>query len=126
VVVVGDADFLRDDLVGGPNGFAYGQFGPVSPSGRAFFVNMLDWIYQDDDLVALSNRGTSARLMSFAEQDVLGGERAEQFRERLTGKVSTLRWLNILVPPLILLGFGAILALLRHAQKRTFLIAVES
>ena len=44
VVVVGDADFLRDDLVGGPNGFAYGQYGPISPHGRVFFLNMLDWI----------------------------------------------------------------------------------
>ena len=126
VVVIGDADFLRDDLVGGPKGFPYGQFGPVSPSGRAFFVGMLDWIYQDDDLVALHNRAISARVMSFAEQDTLGGERTEQFRERLTSKVSTLRWLNILVPPLLLLAFGAILALSRHAQKKTFLSAMES
>lgn len=126
VVVIGDADFLRDDLVGGPKGFPYGQFGPVSPSGRAFFINLLDWIYQDDDLVALHNRAISMRVMSFADQDILGGERTEQFRERLTNKVSTLRWLNILVPPLLLLAFGAILALSRHAQKKTFLSAVES
>ena len=50
----------------------------------------------------------------------------EQFRERLTAKVSTLRWMNILMPPLILLGFGAILGLIRHAQKKTFLSTVES
>jgi hypothetical protein len=127
IVVVGDSDFLRDDLVGTPaRGPAYAQIGgPASTTGRRFFLAMLDWIHGDDDLGQLYNRNLTRRVLSFGEHDVRT-ERPEDFRQRLITKTSILRWLNILLPPLLLVAFGVVLALKRHAQKRAFLASVES
>ncbi len=126
LVVVGDADFLRDDLIGSmAKGFPYQRIGgPVSSFGRPFFVNMLDWLHQESDLNALHNRNLTTRMLVFAEQSPT--EPIEQFSQRLTAKISVLRWGNILVPPLLLVVLGCVLGLVRRSQKKSFLSSVEN
>jgi ABC-type uncharacterized transport system involved in gliding motility auxiliary subunit len=120
LVVVGDSDFIRDDLVSG----TYGQLGPVSQYGLAFFYAILDWMNEDQDLLALRNKQTADRTLRFAEQDLLGSESIEQFSERVERKARWTQWLNILGPATVLLAFWLLFALARRARKTKFLSMV--
>ncbi|MCA8976982.1 MAG: hypothetical protein KDC98_19820, partial [Planctomycetes bacterium] len=117
IVIVGDSDFIRDDFVSGN----YAQMGgPYSVLGGAFFSNMLDWLAEDSDLVALQSRVPTDRTMKFVE-DAPPGTDPRAVEQALSSKTSALRLLNILLPIVLLAVFGLLVFLLRRAQKRSFL-----
>ncbi|MFM1873133.1 MAG: hypothetical protein RL398_2555, partial [Planctomycetota bacterium] len=120
LVVIGDSDFVRDDLVTG----AYRQSGgPVSALGPAFFAQLLDWLAEDRDLVALQSRVPVDRTLRLvaekADADVRTAER------ELRRKTSLVRGLNWLLPPILLAAFGAAVFAVRRSQKRRFLASVS-
>ncbi|GAB4141158.1 MAG: hypothetical protein Fur0037_07870 [Planctomycetota bacterium] len=116
IVVVGDSDFLRDDMVRGE----YAQRGgPVSTMGGAFFYQLLDWLAQDRDLVELQSRVPVSRALELVEQHP--GEAPIEFERRRDAKQTVLQIVNILLPIGILGGVGIALFLSRRAQKRAFL-----
>ncbi|MDA0374061.1 MAG: GldG family protein [Planctomycetota bacterium] len=124
LVVVADATFLRDDLVGGE----YQQVGgPVSAVGPMFFANLLDWLAADRDLFELRMRGfgVDRRLQMVDEEDRAGmpPERLQQEVDRRTARV---RYWAVALPVKLLLLLGAGVLFARHAQKRRFLAAVQS
>ena len=130
LVVLGDADFLRDDYVGG----TYAQvgkamtMGPVSLSQQdyrtpLFFVALLDWLVQDTDLVALRSKVGADRSLKLAAQDTLGAESLEAFTQRVNRKTAWLQWLNILGPGAFLLVLWVVVAVQRRARKLAFLRA---
>ncbi len=121
LVVVGDADFLRDDFVNG----TYRQAGgPVSILAGVFFLQLLDWLAGDRDLVALQSRLPVDRTLQLvaAQNTGIDVRAAEQ---ALLQKTQWLRGVNWLVPPLLLAGFGLVLFGLRRAQKQRFLRSVS-
>lgn len=121
IVVVGDSDFLRDDLVRGDHAQ---RGGPYSLLGAAFWLSLLDWLAQDRDLLALQSRAPVDRALRFVEPEPGAVPGLEQER-RVQRKIARVLWLNVLVPPalLALIGFGVFL--LRRSQKRSFLESVQ-
>jgi ABC-type uncharacterized transport system involved in gliding motility auxiliary subunit len=122
IVVVGDSDFLRDDLLQQ----AYAQRGgPVSILGLAFWSNMLDWLSQDQDLLALNKRTMPDRALRFVADDLMVTGTSPQEREqRVDRKIRLVKWLNILLPVSVLSVLGIVVLLVRRGQKRSFLQSV--
>lgn len=121
LIVIGDSDFLRDDLLTG----TYGQLGPVSRSGGTFFLNLLDWIAEDQDLFELRNKVSVDRSMKLISEDERQGKDLAAINDTLRDKQFWVRLLNIVLPPALLLGFGLLVFLKRRTAKRSFLKTIE-
>lgn len=117
IVVIGDADFVRDDLARGD----YQQRGgPVSQRAAVpFFYQLLDWLAQDADLAELQSRVPVARSLQLVTEQT--GEAPAEFERRRDQQKLRLQLLNILLPILVLGGIGVVVFVARRAQKRTFL-----
>ncbi len=118
IVVVGDATFLRDDLV---SGSVQQQGGPVSVYGMAFFAQMLDWLSEDRDLIALQSRVPTDRTLSLVEDRVDAKKDPRGAEQSLRSKTRALVAWNVALPSLLLAGFGLVLWVVRRNQKRAFL-----
>lgn len=121
LVVIGDSDFIRDDLITG----AHGQLGPISRTGPPFFLALLDWIAEDQELFALRNKITTDRSLSLIDSDEAAGMDQVQISELIKERRNWLQWGNIIVPPLLLLAFGLVLFVRRRVAKRAFLETLE-
>ncbi|HEX5050207.1 MAG TPA: GldG family protein [Planctomycetota bacterium] len=118
IVVIGDADFLRDDLVRGD----YRQAGgPVSINGPPFFSQLLDWLAEDRDLVALQSRIPEDRTLKFVDTEATPNMDTRLSEQTLAGKTNLLVTLNVAVPCALLALFGLLIFGVRRAQKRSFL-----
>ncbi len=62
----------------------------ASPSSLAFFLNLIDWLAQDEDLIAIRSKGVGERPL----------------REVSPGKRTAVKQVNIFLPPLLLVGLG--------------------
>ena len=123
ILVVGDADFLRDDIARGD--FAQAG-GPVSGRMAApFFAQMLDWLAEDDDLVALQSKTANDRTLKFVDGDSVTGADPRQAEVALRNKVRVLRWTNIVLPGGLLALLGCVVLTVRRAQKRSFLASLR-
>src|SRR5262249_20519148 len=121
IVVVGDADFLRDDYVHQD----YAQIGgPVSLTGPLFFPTMLDWLSRDSDLVALYSRLVVDRKLQLVDTDPGKIENPVDAERHQRAKSNLLIALDVAIPCLLVLAFGAVVWLMRRAQKQAFLAAV--
>ena len=122
VVAIGDSDFLRDDLV-------TGQFqqagGPVSRTGPTFFLNLLDWLAEDQDLFELRNKLGIDRTLKLLTEEEQAGEDLVGISEKLRDKHFWVRVLNVTLPLALLLGFGALVFARRRTAKRSFLKSIE-
>lgn len=117
IIMIGDSDFIRDDLVRGQ----YAQLGgPASLRGGAFFNALLEWLAEDDDLVALQARQPIDRTLKLMEDPPPGADPRDVERD-LNRKTMALRGVNVLLPCLLLGAFGLMVFLLRRSQKRSFL-----
>ena len=118
VLVIGDASLIRDDFLTGPRP----MMGLTrSIGGLNLFNNALDWMALDTDLVELRNSKQVDRSLEFIAPDPNGKETPEERRRRIGSKKQFLRWLNILAPMVLLMGFGCVLWSKRSAEKRGFL-----
>lgn len=84
IVVVGDGNFAI-------NGQGQ-QAQQVSPDNVNLLVNAIDWMSDDTGLIELRTRGITSRML-------------EQIEE---GKKNMLKWLNVLLPVLLIIGYGII------------------
>ncbi len=122
IVLVGDADFLRDDIVRGDHAQAGG---PVSGRSAApFFAQMLDWLAEDKDLVALQSKVATDRSMKLVADagDPTADPRLQE--QALRRKTTWLRTLNVVLPGALLAALGLCVYFVRRAQKRTFLTSI--
>lgn len=119
ILLIGDADFLRDDLVRGD----YAQAGgPVSGrTGASFFAQLLDWLAEDKDLVALQSKVATDRSLKFVEPTTSPNADPRLAEQALRSKTSWLRALNVVVPGGLLAVLGLLVFFVRRAQKRAFL-----
>jgi ABC-type uncharacterized transport system involved in gliding motility auxiliary subunit len=127
LVVIGDADFLRDDYLTG----AYNQggramvYGPASDvRAGTFYQALLDWLVQDFDLMALRSKVGSDRTIRLGQQEVMRGESMESFLQRVNKKATYVQWLNVLAPAGLLLVVWALVAFRRRQRKAAFLAQV--
>ncbi|MBL8738405.1 MAG: GldG family protein [Planctomycetes bacterium] len=123
IVMIGDADFVRDDIVRGDYAQSGGPF-----SGRQappFFAQLLDWLAEDADLVALQSRSATVRTLDFARDLEGNGADPRLVEQAVRNEVRTLRWLNVVVPCALLAALGFVVRLVRGAQKRAFLAGLR-
>ena len=123
IVVIGDADFVRDDFVRGDYAQAGGPF-----SGRMaapFFAQLLDWLAEDSDLVALQSRSATDRTLRFAGDAAGANSDPRLVEQAVRDQVRRMRWLNILAPCILLVAIGFLVLLVRRAQKRAFLAGLR-
>ena len=123
IVMVGDATFLRDDLIGGA---MQQQGGPVSAYGLVFFAQMLDWLSEDRDLIALQTRVPTDRTLKFVEEEVDGRRDPRDAEQALRSKTRALIAWNVALPSALLAAFGAVLWFVRRNQKRAFLASLHA
>ena len=123
IVMVGDATFLRDDLI---SGGMRQQGGPFSAYGLVFFAQMLDWLSEDRDLVALQTRVPTDRTLRFVEDDATAQTDPRDAEQALRSKTRGLVTWNVLVPSLLLAVCGAALWVWRRNQKRAFLASLQA
>jgi ABC-type uncharacterized transport system involved in gliding motility auxiliary subunit len=123
IVVVGDSDFIRDDLVNG----VYSQAGgPVSAnSAVTFFAQLLDWLAEDRDLVALQSKVAVDRSLKFVDGTAASGADPRLQEQALRSKTTWLRAINVVGPGLLLVVLGLCVWAWRRAQKRSFLATVN-
>lgn len=122
IVVVGDADFLRDDVVRGDHAQAGG---PVSGRSAApFFAQMLDWLAEDKDLVALQSKVATDRSLKLLEETRDPNADPRLHEQALRRKTTWLRTLNVVLPGALLAALGLCVYFVRRAQKRTFLSSI--
>ena len=121
IVVVGDSDMIRDDLVTGEYDRAGG---PISQLGATFFVSMLDWLSEDQDLLALRSKQPVDRRLSFTDAGAFGAAPADV--NEMDRRAQWMRVVNIGAPVAALLLIGVVVWLRRRAQKQSFIAAVES
>lgn len=122
IVIVGDATFLRDDVL-----TDYKQIGGPFSGYKAmpFFAQMLDWLSGDRDLVELQTRVAADRTMKLVDANEEANPDPRDAERALRQKTSTLVWLNVVLPCLALSAFGIALGLVRRNQKRAFLASVS-
>ncbi len=96
VVVVGSGQWISDAL--------------PSRLNLAFFANLLDWLVQDEALVSIRTRSINNRPLK-----AIGD----------SGRV-LFKYGNMLLPPLLLLGFGIVRLQMRKRRKRKALAALAA
>lgn len=122
LVVIGDCDMLRDDLVSGE----YQQLGgPVSMLGRLFFLNLLDWLAGNAELMSLRARAFVDRTQRYVDATEIADKPPRQQEEARRGAMFVVRLWNVLLPPVLLLCAWAAIAAVRSARKRLFLRSLE-
>jgi ABC-type uncharacterized transport system involved in gliding motility auxiliary subunit len=84
LLVVGDGDFAI-------NGQGQ-QAQQLSPDNVNLLVNAIDWMSDDTGLIELRTRGITSRML-------------EQIED---GKKNFLKWLNVLLPVLLIIAYGII------------------
>jgi len=90
LIVVGDGDFA----VNGQGQQAH----QLAPDNVNLLVNAIDWLSDDTGLIELRTRGITSRMLKQLED----------------GKKNFLKWLNVLLPILLIVGYG----LLRVQRNR--------
>jgi hypothetical protein len=129
LVVIGDADFIRDDTrpVAGRMGIEsamYGPLGPTSVLGPRFFVNLLDWLAEDEDLLALRNKINPEEVLSFVDDDLQGSR--EDYLAQVKSREKLLSNLNVIGPVAAIVAIWLVATLRRRARKQSFLASVQS
>ncbi|MGA0058211.1 MAG: Gldg family protein [Planctomycetota bacterium] len=124
LVVVADATFLRDDLVGGE----YQQVGgPVSAVGPMFFANLLDWLAADRDLFELRMRGFGVdRRLQMVGEEERSGMPPERLQQEVDRRTAQARYWSVALPVKLVLLLGGAVLLSRQAQKRRFLATIQA
>lgn len=124
LIVIGDSDFLRDDLLSNAHAQAGGPI--ADERGIMFFALLLDDLQEDKDLLELSSKAATERMLNFVESKPGVEEPAEVLAQRENRKAVYLRTANIVVPVVLLVLCGLVVLLGRRAQKRAFLSATNA
>jgi len=92
LIVVGDGDFIRDDY-------------RMNQSSVTFFLNIVDWLAQDEDLIAIRSKSITDRPL----------------KELSPGTRKAVKYLNVLGTPLLVVLAGLIHWRTRRSRKRGLL-----
>lgn len=122
LLVIGDSDLIRDDLVSGE----YAQEGgPYSAESAArFFSGLLDWLSDDQDLVELTNKKPAERILTFTPPLMKTPDNIEQVNQQEERTAGRLRLFLILGPVALILVIWLLVTLARSSAKASFLASV--
>jgi len=115
LIVIGDSDFVRDDLITGE----YRQTGPVSAFGPVFFQNLVDWMAEDQDLLELRNKTSPDRRLRFATPEL--DQDPAVFAEQIKARGRLLGYLNVGLPVIAIIVIWVLASLRRRSRKQSFL-----
>jgi len=93
VVIVGDGDFMRDDMAGSRN-------------NGTFFVNIVDYLADDAGLITIRSKDIAQPPLEQVED----------------GTKQVIKYVNLLLPPLLVIGYG----LLRWRRRRSLKRSLET
>ena len=93
MVVVGDGDFMRDRS-------------SRNPGNIAFFLNIVDWLAQDEGLITIRSREATSRPL---DPNLSDGARWRY------------KYANMLVPPLVIVAFGVVRWRVRRAKRQVLI-----
>ncbi|MCZ6573425.1 MAG: Gldg family protein [Planctomycetota bacterium] len=127
LVVVSDANFISDFLLGGQNPEAQKQYAMLA-------FNLVDWLARSEDLIRLRNKQYQDRrlvdpefkaILEEANEELSQQEiTVQEFRERVESGLSDAkqrwkqwRWRNVLGPPLLIVFLGFLIWILRAALR---------
>ncbi|MEM7198674.1 MAG: Gldg family protein [Planctomycetota bacterium] len=120
ITVIGDSDFVRDDLIEGEYARAGGPFSQLGP---VFIGNLMDALGEDSDLLALRNKARPDRRMQFIERDPRMG--LEEQQQLVKSRTQWLQWLNIGGPFVAIMVIWLLFGMRRRARKASFLASVQ-
>lgn len=121
LVVVADADGVRDDLISE----RYRSLGgPTSRAGLTLFAQTLDVLSGDRDLLALYERFVPDRGQSYGTRDT-ANEPVAAFERRVQRTVWWWRAANVVVPILCLVVVAVVVSVRRRREKVRFLRATQ-
>jgi gliding-associated putative ABC transporter substrate-binding component GldG len=90
VILIGDGDFARDQFMGG------------SRDNMTFFANMVDYLIDDTGLITIRTKEASLPPL-------------EQLED---GTKKIIKYANLVIPPLLVLGYAALRWRMRKARKK--------
>lgn len=93
IVVVGDGDFMRDDMAGSRN-------------NATFFVNIVDYLADDAGLITIRSKNIAQPPLDQVED----------------GTKQLIKYSNLLLPPLLVVGYG----LMRWRRRRSLKRSLET
>ena len=91
IIVVGDGDFMRDDFAG-------------SRGNLTFFINIIDYLADDAGLITIRSKNVAQPPL-------------DQISD---GTKKLLKYGNLILPPLLIIGYGLLRWRRRAALKRSF------
>ena len=91
IVVVGDGDFMKDDFAG-------------SRSNLTFFINIIDYLADDAGLITIRSKNIAQPPL-------------DQISD---GTKKLLKYGDLILPPLLVIGYGLLRWRRRAALKRSF------
>ena len=91
IVILGDGDFARDQYMGG------------NRDNIAFFANIVDYLVDDAGLITIRTRQESMKQLD----PVSDGTR------------SMVKYANLIIPPLLVIGYGLLRWRIKRARRRT-------
>ena len=114
---MGDVTFLEDGIFAEANGEIY-------TANRAFFLNLVDSMALEEDLVDLRARNTQVTRIEVVEP------REDETPKRMAAREEStafwVRWLNTLVLPLALIVLGVGLFFTRRMSKNRFVRSLDN
>ncbi len=90
IVVIGDANFIQDAYI------------VQGLDNLTLMLNLVDWLMQDERLISIRSREVSSRPI---------GEVSDATRR-------TVKYANLLIPPLLVIGFGLVRWSVRKSRKK--------
>lgn len=123
ILLIGDSDFIRDDFLSGNYAQAGGPYS--AKSGGPFFLGLLDWLAEDQDLVALQSKIAEDRTLKFVDTVATASADPREQEQALRKKTTWLRVVNVVLPGALLGALGLVVFFVRRAQKRSFLSSLS-
>ena len=123
ILMIGDSDFIRDDFLSGNYAQAGGPYS--AKTGGPFFLGLLDWLAEDQDLVALQSKIAEDRTLKFVDAIASANADPREQEQALRRKTTWLRAVNVVLPGALLGALGLVVFFVRRAQKRSFLSSLS-
>lgn len=102
MVVIGDGDIIRNDIVkGSPLALGFDRFTRVNYGNKTFLLNVVDYLLDDSGLMQVRNKEFRIRQLDPAV---------------LAGDLTLLKWANVAVPLLLVVGFGLVKSIIRRRR----------
>ncbi|MDP8229319.1 MAG: Gldg family protein [Candidatus Electryoneaceae bacterium] len=106
IIAISDGNFINDSYLSIPD-YSRLMPEPAGPDNLTMVLNLIDWLVQDESLISIRSRTVTSRPLE----------------EISDGKRRTVKYLNLLLPPLLVIGFGLFRWQMRRTKRRSLMEA---